>query len=200
MPRTEAANQQIRDAQRAKILDAAWTVFAQKGRAATMADVAAAAGVSYGLAYRHFANKEALFHALLEESLHASAAAFAHFQERPGTPGEHLTALITALVESRRSHPERSQLLAHVLGDGATPPEVRNQAFQVGRAFQELLRLLVVEGQALGEVRTADPDQLVTAVMATLDGLSRLPVTSPDRFHHHFPEARIILSMLMPGA
>ncbi|HWE60224.1 MAG TPA: TetR/AcrR family transcriptional regulator, partial [Chloroflexota bacterium] len=162
MPRTEAANQQIRDAQRAKILDAAWTVFAQKGRAATMADVAAAAGVSYGLAYRHFANKEALFHALLEESLHASAAAFAHFQERPGTPGEHLTALITALVESRRSHPERSQLLAHVLGDGATPPEVRNQAFQVGRAFQELLRLLVVEGQALGEVRTADPDQLVT--------------------------------------
>ena len=127
-----------------------------------MADAAAAAVVSYGLAYRHFANKEALFQALLEESLQASAAAFARFQERPGTPGEHLTTRITALVEGRRSHPERSQLLAHVLGAGATPPEVRTQAFQVGRAFQALLRLLVVEGQALGEVRTADPNQLIT--------------------------------------
>ncbi|HXT37750.1 MAG TPA: helix-turn-helix domain-containing protein, partial [Chloroflexota bacterium] len=73
MPRTAAANQQIRDAQRARIVEAAWTVFAQKGRATTMADVAAAAGVSYGLAYRYFASKEALYQALIEESLQASA-------------------------------------------------------------------------------------------------------------------------------
>jgi hypothetical protein len=38
MPRTEEANQRIREAQRAKILEAAWTVFARKGRAMTMAD------------------------------------------------------------------------------------------------------------------------------------------------------------------
>jgi AcrR family transcriptional regulator len=59
MPRTEEANQRIREAQRAKILEAAWNVFARHGLTATMADVAAAAEVSYGLVYRYFVNKEA---------------------------------------------------------------------------------------------------------------------------------------------
>ena len=43
MPRTEEANQQIRQEQRTKILNASRNVFARKGRAATMADVAAEA-------------------------------------------------------------------------------------------------------------------------------------------------------------
>jgi AcrR family transcriptional regulator len=200
MPRTEAANQQIRDAQRARIVEAAWTVFAQKGRAATMADVAAAAEVSYGLAYRYFANKEALYQALVEESLQASAAGLEHFLQRPGSPGERLSVLITRLVDTRRDHPEFSQLLAQVLGDSATPHDLRERAFQVGRAFQDLFRQLIVEGQAVGEVRDGDPDQLVTAILATLDGLSRLAVFNPDRFHQHFPDARIVLGLLLPSA
>jgi hypothetical protein len=38
MPRTEEANRQIREARWAKILEAAWNVFARKGRAMTMAE------------------------------------------------------------------------------------------------------------------------------------------------------------------
>jgi len=66
MPRTEAANQRRRSAQREKILDAARKVFARKGMAATMGEIAAEASVSHGLAYHYFANKEALFHALVD--------------------------------------------------------------------------------------------------------------------------------------
>jgi hypothetical protein len=61
MPLTEAANQRIREAQRAKILRAAWKAFARKGRAMTMADVATAANVSYGLTYRYFASARRRF-------------------------------------------------------------------------------------------------------------------------------------------
>src|SRR5665213_3296263 len=171
MPRTEATNQRIRDTQRARIVAAAWTVFAQKGRAATMADVAAAAEVSYGLAYRYFANKEALYQALVEEGLQVSAAWLEHCVEQPGTPRERLIALISVFVNTRRSRPELAQLLAHVLGDAATPTDLRERAVQIGRAFQNLLRQLIVQGQAMGEVRAADPDQLVTAILVTLDGL-----------------------------
>jgi hypothetical protein len=39
MPRTEEANQRIREVQRAKILEAAWKVFARHGLTATMASV-----------------------------------------------------------------------------------------------------------------------------------------------------------------
>jgi AcrR family transcriptional regulator len=199
MPRTAAANQQIRDAQRARIVEAAWTVFAQKGRATTMADVAAAAEVSYGLAYRYFANKEALYQALVEESLHVSAAAMERFVEQSGTPRERIIALISGLVNTRRTRPELAQLLAHVLGDAATPTVLREQAGQIGRVVQDLLRQLIVEGQARGEVRAADPDQLVTAVLAILDGLSRLAAGNPDRFHQHFPDAHIVLGLLLPA-
>jgi len=60
MPRTEDANQRIREEQRTKILEAALSVFARQGTDATIADVATAANVSYGLIYRYFVNKVAL--------------------------------------------------------------------------------------------------------------------------------------------
>ena len=200
MPRTEEANQRIREVQRAKILEAAWKVFARHGLTATMAEVAAEAGVSYGLVYRYFVNKEALFHALVEQSLQSKDAAILRFDELPGTPGEHLDRLITRLVENRRDHPEVSQLHAHVLSDPATPAVLRNQAIAYGQVFQDMLRRLIVAGQKTGEVRVADPDQLVTAVLAALDGLTRLALTNPERFQAHYPDANIILGMLKPLA
>ncbi len=196
MPRTEEANQRIREEQRVKILEAAWKVFARKGRAMTMADIATAADVSYGLAYRYFASKEAILYALIEHSLQSRDAGFQRFQEIPGTPGERLDFLISRLVEARRDRPEFSQLFYQMLSDEATPRDLREQALRYGLAFQDLLRQLIVEGQATGEVTEADPDQLVTAVLASLDGLARLSVINPERFQQHFPDARIILRML----
>ena len=200
LPRTEETNQHIREAQRAKILEASWRVFAQKGRTATMADVAEAAEVSYGLVYRYFVNKEALFHTLVEQTLQAKDAAFQRFEEFPGTPGERLDQMLSRLVESRRDHPEVSQLHAQVLSDAATPAALREQAIRYGQAFQDMLRSLIIAGQATGEVCIADPDQLVTAVLATLDGLTRLALINPERFQTHFPNASIIQGMLKPSA
>ena len=199
MPRTEEANQRIREEQRAKILEAAWKVFARKGGAMTMADVATAADVSYGLTYRYFASKEAILYALVELTLQSSDAAFQRFREIAGTIGERLDRLISRLVETRRDRPEFSQLFYQVLSDEATPRDLREQALRQGQAFQDLLRRLIVEGQATGEVAAGDPDQLVTAVLAFLDGLVRLSVIDPERFQRHFPDARIILRMLRPN-
>src|SRR5258708_32691284 len=57
MPRTEESNQRIREEQTHKIMVAATKVFARKGLAATkMADIAAEAGISYGLLYNYFAS------------------------------------------------------------------------------------------------------------------------------------------------
>ncbi len=194
MPRTEEANQRIREEQRAKILDAARIVFARKGRAMTMADVATEAAVSYGLLYRYFLNKGTILRTLAEESLQSSTEGLQRFREKSGTPGERLDFLISRLVETRRDHPEYSQLLSQVLGDKAAPQHLREQAMHMGQAFQDLLRQLIIEGQATGEVRPADPDQLVTAIMAVLDGLTRLAAT-PGRLLH-FPDPSIILGML----
>src|SRR5829696_919958 len=48
----------------AAILEAAATVLAERGEQASMADVAAAAGMARATVYRYFPNREALFEAL----------------------------------------------------------------------------------------------------------------------------------------
>lgn len=200
MPRTEEANQRIREAQRAKILDAAMQVFARKGLAATMADVAAAAGVSQGLAYRYFANKEAIYHALIEQSVQLGNSAFQYIDQIPGTPGERLEFLLSRILESRRSNTVIFLLFYHVLSEETIPDTLREQVSQRGQAIQSVLRQLIVEGQGSGEVAESDPDQLVTAFMAYLDGITRIAVYNPEQFKEHFPDTEIILRIFRPAS
>lgn len=198
MPRTEEANQRIREEQRAKILDGARKVFARKGLAATMADVAAEASVSQGLAYRYFANKEVLFHALFEQTVQTGLAGMSRVLEMPGTPGERLGFLISSAWEGRREHPESYQLMYQVLSDEATPDNLRELIGRQGQAYQDVLRQLIVEGQATGEVVGGDPDQMMIVVLACLDGLSRLALWDSERVKKHFPETEIILRIFKP--
>src|ERR1700676_4875211 len=76
MPRSEEVKQRMREEQRTKILEAASKVFARKGMAATMDDIAAEASISHGLAYRYFASKEAIFHTLVEQTFRANPMTF----------------------------------------------------------------------------------------------------------------------------
>lgn len=59
-----------RDERRAAIIASAAVPFAKRGYAETsMADIAASAGVSHLIVYRHFESKEALYEAILERGL-----------------------------------------------------------------------------------------------------------------------------------
>lgn len=198
MPRTAQANQRLRTEQRTRILKAARRAFARKGLAATMDDIAAEASVSHGLAYRYFASKGAIFYQLVVEDLGAPAAGLGRFLEMPGTPGERLEALISEFVESRREYPERYLLLDQALSDEATPDDLRELIARRGQEVRDALRRLIVAGQGMGEVAAGDPDQLVRAILACLDGLTRWAVYHPGESDRHFPEAEIFLRMLKP--
>jgi AcrR family transcriptional regulator len=64
-----------RQVTRDAIVAAPTSLFGQKGFAATSVDeIAAAAGVAKGAVYHHFANKEAVFEAVLRQSSAALAA------------------------------------------------------------------------------------------------------------------------------
>lgn len=196
MPRGQKANERIREEQRDKILEAAKRVFAHKGVAATMDDVAREAGVSHGLAYRYFDDKEAILRALVEQALQAPAAGLEVIQKMPGTPSERLEQLIFQFVKSRRDRPEFYQLLDHVLNDEAMPYDFRRLLHRRRRALQTALRQLIVEGQEAGEIVQEDPDMLVRAIFTCLDGLTRSAVYDREPYDKHFPEARVFLRML----
>jgi len=201
MPRTPEANQRIREAQRAKILESARSVFARKGMEATITDIATEAQISIGLAYRYFADKEAIFSELVKQTIPADSAGFQRLLEMPGTPGERLAVLISSIVAARghREPLEAHQLLHHALEASAMPDDVREL---LGRRYQMLLdtmRQLIVEGQATGEVAPGDPDQLVAVVSACLDGLTRWAVRDPEQFRTYVPDAEIVLRLFKPS-
>jgi AcrR family transcriptional regulator len=198
MPRSKEANQRIREEQRTRILDAARKVFARKGIAATMADVAAAAEVSQGLAYRYFASKEEIFHVLVEQSVQSGIAEIRRIPKMPGTPMERLAFLVSMAWEGRREHPEIYQLLYQVLDNEAMSGDIRELIGSQGQAYQDVMRQLIVEGQATGEAAGGDPDQLMIVVLACLDGLSRLALREPERVKKHFPDTQIILRIFKP--
>ncbi len=197
MPRTAEANERIKDEQRARILDAARKVLARKGSTATMDEIAAEASVSHGLAYRYFPNKEALLRALVEQAIRQSPGLASVFQ-LPGTPGQRLARMLTDFVESRRGHPEFFQLLDQVLHDEDMPEEFRKIVHRRGKLLQKTLRQLITAAQKTGEVAAGDPDQLVRAILACLDGLTRSAGRDPEHYGEHFPDAAIFLRMLKP--
>jgi AcrR family transcriptional regulator len=199
MRRPNTADQRRRETQRANILEGAKRAFALKGKAATMADVAQAAGVSQGLAYRYFASKEEIYRELVEQALEQAGIAIAQpIHERSATPGQRLALLITQLVDYHRDHLEIFQLLDQVLSSDKPPDNVSEEIRRRGETFVTDFRQLIVEGQATGEVATGDPDQLVIAITASLDGLVRFGLHHPEQFRRLCPDASILLRMLKP--
>ena len=196
MPRTKEANQRIREEQRTKILEGALRVFAHKGMAATMSDVAASAGVSHGLAYRYFPSKEALFKELIEQATQSGMALMQQVQKVSGTPGERLNFLISKSLENMREHIEFYQFSAQIFDDETMPEDSRNLLRKYGSAYQKLMRQMIVEAQAAGEIAADDPDQLLMVITACLDGL--LAMRKSSQFKRQFPEAGIILRILKP--
>jgi AcrR family transcriptional regulator len=194
MPRSEEANQRLREEQRANILAAARRVFAREGSAATMTQIAAEAQVSQGLAYHYFASKEALLREIFEQIARTGAVG-QRVLEMPGTPGERIAILLSRVLSSQRDRFGFYQLVNRSIHDDTTPEDVRATLRRLYQGLLGTLRQLIVEGQATGEVAPGDPDQLMTVVTACLDGLTRLAANDPERFAQMVPTAYIVLRL-----
>jgi AcrR family transcriptional regulator len=85
---------------RERILDAAWALVRERGPGAvTVADIAAAAGVSRQLVYFHFANRAGLLVAMTRHQDTRSGFRTRAFATRDLPPAEAFTALVTAWHE-----------------------------------------------------------------------------------------------------
>ncbi len=192
MPRTKEANQQIHEQQQTKILQAATKVFAEKGKAATMADVVAQAQVSQGLAYRYFESHG-------KTSSQTGGGPAHRIKQIHGTPGTRLSILVSHILKDRQEKPGHYQLFNQVLADDSTPYGLRQLILKNNHIIQDIIRQLIVEGQESGEIAKDDPDQLTAALMACFEWLlKRNSRLDPTRAKEYFPDAKIILRMLKP--
>jgi AcrR family transcriptional regulator len=193
MPRTKEAFQQIRDESRQHILDKAAEVFAGRGLANTkISDLAESAGVSQGLLYRYFNDKDDVFVALLERAVNGVNDIAQICIQRTGTPLEKLHWLTEQVLQG--------------MSEGHTYLRLISQAMALsGRAHitiwkletvVKILRDLIIEGQAVGEIAKRDPDQLVILYLGCLYGLAAGKGFSIPWLDEHFPVADAVLQIL----
>jgi len=154
------------------ILDAAEAVFAERGfHGARIQDIAARARIAVGTLYNHFAHKDDVLSALLEERTEELLAQLGPRADDPGT----FRALLEARVGRMLSYVERHRAFfaianEHGLFAGATAPGAR-----VGRRrlrhvedFRALFLALVEEGIRSGDLEPLDAGALARFLGGTM--------------------------------
>ena len=176
MPRSAAGNQVLRDATRARLIEAALELFGRRGYASTPVDaVARAAGVSPGLLYHHFRGKRDLLHAIFEESMREVDATFADADREPD-PARRLAALlrsIAAHVKARR----RFWMLAYGVRMQSDVLEGLGAALEASTT-----RILTTLERYLRGVGWPDPALEAVLLFAQIDGLHQHYVLNPDHY------------------
>src|SRR3954449_10747729 len=145
----------------ALILRAAVRVFAAKGYEATrVADIAAQAGVAYGLVYHYFGSKEAVLEAVFREQWGRLLAAVALAEKTGEDAGEQLELVVKIVLRAWRDDPDLVRLLVREI---TRNPHVQDELDEIGQAFASLERM-VRRGQTDGTFR-AELDPKLAAWM-----------------------------------
>ncbi|WP_067825028.1 TetR/AcrR family transcriptional regulator [Actinomadura kijaniata] len=145
-----------------ELLRAAREVLAEDGAHASVAAIAARAGVGIGSLYRRYRTKEELFQRLVELSLDQSVQALERALERDD-PWEALAGFVTESLEAGGGS------LAPIAGSVEITPDM----WERNRRADAMLAALVERASAAGVLR---PDVTVTDLWALLEQLSAAPM------------------------
>jgi AcrR family transcriptional regulator len=119
---------------RALIVEAAGRLFGERGYDATRLDeIAAAAGVTKPILYRHFDSKRDLYLALLERH-RADLSSFIPAMPVEGTPAERLRALLDLWLDYVEAHAYSWKLLFRDTGGGPEVAARRREVHAEARA------------------------------------------------------------------
>jgi TetR/AcrR family transcriptional regulator, cholesterol catabolism regulator len=160
---------------RERLLDAALTVFVDKGvDGATVKDITAAAGVTQGLLYHYFPGKDALLVALLRERgfLPELRRVLSGSRERPA--GEVLPEVASGF---RRLLADNADLVSLFFAAGRANPAIRAALREFVAEGQRLLGDYLTTRVDAGELR---PHDTRTAAQLLLSTVALGQVTSAD--------------------
>jgi AcrR family transcriptional regulator len=166
-PRTQEANEALHEKRRMTILNAALGAFVERGFEGTrIQEIADRCALSYGLVYRYFPTKEAIFTTLVDMAL---AAAGSLIQTLPqGAPPRAFGAFISFAVSDPA--PLYFALIVEALTKQSVPPELAARAREKLMGFKAVIA-------AAGNL--ADPGDAVTraeGILAILIGTSIMKI------------------------
>ena len=162
-----------RNDKRARILDAAVKVFAERGYfSSTVAEIARAAGVADGTIYLYFKSKDDLLFELFDDKMTQLIAdaktALAQEQDAPARL-KRFIRLHFSLVEK---NPDLASVLVVELRQSAQLLKAADRQ-KLGAAYLELIGQVVREGQERGELdASVSPGTAKRAIFGALDELA----------------------------
>lgn len=167
MPRVSPRYLQER---RRRIIEAASEVFSKKGvKGATMAEVAAAAGLSAGALYRYFASKEDLARVCLGINAQEAADTWRQTVASALHPIEAFLSLSQGAFEAMRDDRNASNLIVERFLDAARSPDsgFASEVISERRTIEGAVAEAIEQAQLAGELPAdIDPHILAESLLA----------------------------------
>lgn len=183
MRRTKEESLNTREA----LLDAAEALFAEQGVSRTsLQQIAERAGLTRGAVYWHFADKAALFNAMMERTTLPLEEAVRAMDNAPEPPLEVLRRMAHHALE-RIAHDPRTRrvfdIATHKVEYVDELSAVRDRQLRIHGLCQGHIHGCFARAQALGHIRP-DIDCEVAAMThhAQIDGLIQVWMLAPERF------------------
>ncbi|MBF4510369.1 MAG: TetR/AcrR family transcriptional regulator [Aeromicrobium sp.] len=155
---------------RERILSHAGGLFADGGfDAVSIADIASAAGISTGLVYYHFKDKQTLYETAVREGVHLLEEAAVATLGADAEPAERLRRFVASYMRLLEGQPALMRLLIRSVSDlgGPAPGHVLMRS----AAIVDRLRTVLEEGIAAGAFRQVDAQMAATALFALINTL-----------------------------
>jgi AcrR family transcriptional regulator len=160
-PRTEARRAEVRD----RIVRAAFELIRRGGyREASVAAVAAGAGVATGTVYRHFPSKAELFAEVFRVASQHEVDAVSLAMAVPGPVGDR----VAAGVETFARRALRGRRLAWALLAEPVDPAVEAERLVFRRAYAEVFSASLREGVLDGSLPPQDPELTAIALVGAI--------------------------------
>jgi AcrR family transcriptional regulator len=138
---------------RAAVLDTACRVFSRRSyRAATTAEIAREAGITEPILYRHFASKQALYLACIDEAWERIQAAWDEAVAAEPDPAAWTQAMSTAFFQFKEQRSAVATLWLNALTESGDDPEIRKYLRRHLREVHDFVADVLTRCQAAGAV------------------------------------------------
>jgi AcrR family transcriptional regulator len=145
-----------------------------------MDEIASEAGVARSTVYVYFANREELLRACLQRMHRQLLEAIALTWEHDAEPAFRLERLIEEMLARVDDSPAFFRLALVTQGTSSSEEAVGTELSLIGLAIAGLIRDLVVEGVARGDLRPIDPDLATSLVGQQIYGAMAVRAGEPD--------------------
>ena len=170
------------------VFDSAATLFAKGGfDGVSVDDLARDAGVNKAMIYYHFADKLALYRAIVGDGLMTMSAAVGAIAGTPATPPHKLDAFIEAFVRMTETRPWMPAMMLREIAEGAPrlDPATMEHMRGIIAGFAAILR----HGQQTGAFRQVHPILAYESVVGPIiiNAARERVAAQPSRKNQDFP-------------